>query len=163
MTPPATSPSSDAGNSSLSGNLPLLRFGTGAPAYVRKRALFRRVLIPNACALTGTEFRERLGMPNIRADDRHGAPLQRVLNFVGDLLEIYSSRYRATVPYSPAIPSQASVHLHGQPPTRRRKRVVRSQSNCDGHHENVDLGTAGEPVHRGGESGDAKCGRTSVG
>jgi hypothetical protein len=51
-------------------------------------------------------------MPNIRADERHGAPLQRVLNFVGDLLEIYSTRYRATVPYSPAIPSQASVHPH---------------------------------------------------
>jgi hypothetical protein len=77
-------------------------------------------------------------MPTIRADDQHGVPLQRVLNFVGDLLEIYSTRYRATVPYSPAIPSQSSVHLHGRPPTRRRKRVVRRQSNCDGHHENVD-------------------------
>jgi hypothetical protein len=41
-------------------------------------------------------------MHNIRADDRHGAPLQRVLNFVGDLLEIFSTRYRATAPYSPA-------------------------------------------------------------
>jgi hypothetical protein len=85
----------------------------------RKRALFHRVLIPNACALTGTKFRERLGMPNIRADERHGAPLQSVLNFVGDLLEIYSTRYRATVPYSPAIPSQASVHPHGRPLVNR--------------------------------------------
>jgi len=58
-------------------------------------------------------------MPNIRADERHGAPLQRVLNFVGDLLEIYSTRYRATVPYSPAIPSQASVHPHGRPLVNR--------------------------------------------
>src|SRR5262245_34809736 len=58
------------------------------------------VWTPNTCALTGT----RLGMLNTGAYDRHGVSLQRVLNFVGDLLEIYSTRYRATVvPYSPAI------------------------------------------------------------
>jgi hypothetical protein len=39
----------------------------------------------------------------------------------------------------------------------RRKRVI-LQDGFDGHHKKSDLGVVCEPVHTGGESGNAKCG-----